>query len=73
MPSIRSLCPSEKLELIQLLAADLADEEKRIHPRPIVLPPEDRCPYTPEELAAARAERGPGHSLAEIRKSLGWK
>ena len=32
--------------------------------------PEDRCPYTPEELAEMRAEPG-GQTLDEIWKELG--
>jgi hypothetical protein len=35
-----------------------------------VVRPEDRCPYTPEELAAMRAEPG-ARILSEIWKELG--
>ena len=34
--------------------------------------PSDNCPYSDEEIALARAERG-GRPLAEIWKSLGAK
>lgn len=36
----------------------------------ICFEPEDRCPYTPEELARMRRQRG-GKTLSEIWRSLG--
>jgi hypothetical protein len=73
LPSIQSLPRAEKLALIQLLAADLAEEERGASSEPQVqLLPRDQCPYTVEQLLRMRGERG-GRSLAEIRQRLGWK
>jgi len=66
LPSLQSLPRSEKLQLIQLLAGDLAREEAGGWSEPIVLLPTDQCPYTPAELARMRNEKG-GRTLAEIR------
>jgi len=73
LPSIQALPRAEKLALIQLLAADLADEERGDSSEPQVrLLPRDQCPYTAEELLRMRSEQG-GRSLAEIRQRVGWK
>jgi len=70
LPSLHALPRSEKLRLIQLLAADLAREELQQASQPIVLLPSDQCPYAPAELATMRNEQG-GRTLAEIRQSRG--
>ncbi|MGC1272755.1 MAG: hypothetical protein WBC44_03545 [Planctomycetaceae bacterium] len=56
--------------------AELLDENGRplgfvVPARSVPVPrPEDRCPYSPAELAAMRAEPG-GQTLGEIWKELG--
>lgn len=70
LPSLRALPRSEKLQLIQLLAGDLACEESGAADTTIVLLPTDQCPYGPAELAQMRNEQG-GRTLAEIRQSRG--
>ena len=70
LPSLHALPRSEKLQLIQLLAADLAREEAAQPSQGIVLLPADQCPYSPAELASMRNEAG-GRTLVEIRQSRG--
>lgn len=70
LPSIQALPRIEKLELIRILATELALEEPDQESRPIELLPEDQCPYTPAELARMRSQSG-GRTLAEIRRSRG--
>ena len=70
LPSLQALPRSEKLQLIQLLAGDLAREEAEGSSEAIILLPTDQCPYTPAELARMRNEAG-GRTLAEIRQSRG--
>ena len=70
LPSLQSLPRSEKLQLIQLLAEDLARDEAAGPSELIVMMPTDQCPYTPAELARMRNEPG-GRTLAEIRQSRG--
>jgi hypothetical protein len=69
LPSLRALPRSEKLQLIQLLAGDLARDESGTD-EAIILLPTDQCPYTPAELSRMRNEQG-GRTLAEIRQSRG--
>jgi hypothetical protein len=66
LPSLQSLPRGEKLQLIQLLAEDLARDEATSQGEAIVLLPTDQCPYTSAELV--RMRNGPGgRSLDEIR------
>lgn len=65
LPSLQLLPRSEKLQIIQMLAGDLAREEAEA----IVLLPADQCPYTPAELARMRNETG-GRTLPEIVMAL---
>jgi hypothetical protein len=69
MPTIRSLSRAEKIELYKFLVEDL--EGRSFEPLPADFPPpQDRCPYTREELEASR--RQPGiYTLDEIWRSLG--
>jgi hypothetical protein len=69
LPSLQMLPRNEKLQLIQLLASDLARDEGGLD-QAIVLLPTDQCPYTPAELSKMRSEQG-GRTLAEIRQSRG--
>ncbi len=71
LPSLHSLPRAEKLQVIQLLAADLArGEAEQLPESAFVLPPEDRCPYTPAELKRMYYEQG-GRPLSEIWRRLG--
>lgn len=70
LPSLQLLPRSEKLQLIQLLASDLAREESVGVSAPIVLLPTDQCPYTSAELTRMRNETG-GRTLQEIKQNRG--
>jgi hypothetical protein len=70
LPSLKSLPRSEKLQVIQLLAEDLARDEPGQSAEAITMLPSDQCPYTPAELARMRNEGG-GRTLSEIRRSRG--
>jgi len=72
LPSIQTLDRQEKLELIRILAAELARDEQNGAADRIVLKPEDQCPYPPDELARMRGQSG-GRTLAEIRRGRGLK
>jgi hypothetical protein len=61
LPSLQALPRSEKLQLIQWLAGDLAREEDG-GPNSIDLLPTDRCPYTPAELVRENFCRNPAKS-----------
>jgi hypothetical protein len=65
-PTIQSLPRAEKEQLYRFLADELARPPESV----TMLKPEDRCPYTPDELATMRREEG-GRTLAEIWRSLG--
>jgi len=74
MPRLKSLPRLEKLHVIQWLAEDLAREEHEELPEcACIMPPEDRCPYTPAELKRMYYDRRPGVPLSEIWRSLGQK
>jgi hypothetical protein len=70
MPKLKSLPRTDKLQVIQLLAEDLAREEE-LPESAFVMPPEDHCPYTPAELKRMYYDRSPGVPLSEIWRSLG--
>jgi hypothetical protein len=71
MPSIQALGRIEKLELIRVLASDLAREEQTSQSLPPGFPPSgDRCPSSREELQRMRAEPGI-YSLDEALQSFG--
>lgn len=71
LESIASLPRAEKRQLADLLNAQLAKEEAGASAvEPIVLLPEDNCPYSAEELARMRRQEV-GRPLSEIWRSLG--
>ena len=71
LPSLHALPRSEKLQLLQIIAGDLASEERCSPSEQMFVPPlEDHCPYTPAELARFYQETG-GVPLSEIWRKLG--
>jgi hypothetical protein len=52
MPKLQELPRVDKLQLIQWLAIDLAKDEAQPPSVPIVLLPQDQCPYSPEDWLA---------------------
>jgi len=68
--AVSSLPRSEKLELMRWLVSDLA-QDKPPATKLFVPPPEDHCPYTPEELAEMFQDSRGGVPLSEIWRSLG--
>jgi len=72
LPAIQLLPRGEKEQLYRFLADDLAHSDNAgPEPSLFVPPPQDHCPYSPEELAQSFQEEGPGVSLSEIWKKLG--
>ena len=71
LPTIQSLPHSEKVELYRILTDELIrDEQAQLADAPILLRPEDGCPYSADELARMRRQAD-GRPLAEIWRSLG--
>ena len=69
LPTIQLLPRVEKEQLYRFLAEELAVHDSGTSL--FVPPPQDQCPYSPEELARSFEEEGPGKSLSEIWKKLG--
>jgi|tagenome__1003787_1003787.scaffolds.fasta_scaffold19407155_2 hypothetical protein len=70
LPSIQSLSRAEKEQLFRILGSELATPGSSSIDFARVIKPEDRCPYTPDELARLFQEEG-GVALTEIWRELG--
>ena len=72
LPAIQSLPRAEKEQLYRFLADELTlNGNGVLGPGRFVPPPQDHCPYSPEELAQSFEEEGPGVPLSSIWRKLG--
>jgi len=72
LPTIQSLRRSEKEQLYHFLAEELSrKDDTRTGPSLFVPPPQDHCPYTPDELAQIFQDETGGVPLSEIWRKLG--
>jgi hypothetical protein len=72
MPKLQELPRADRLQVVRLLVDRLAREEVSELPESaFIMPPEDKCPFTPAELKRAYYDTEPGVPLSEIWRSLG--
>jgi hypothetical protein len=71
MPAIQSLPKEQKVELYRFLANELAREATTTDtPTMFIPPPQDGCPYAPDELGRMFQEDG-GAPLSDLWRELG--
>ena len=67
--TVSALPRAEKVQLMKFIVDELDRDQPRSPPA-FVPPPDDHCPYTPDELAQMFEEQG-GQPLSEVWRKLG--